>query len=93
MPNDIVGDFKDDLHRILSGWERNRYYMTWDAYAQKTQLTPQIRKRMAGILRECRWNGFFGPYVDGDDVNWHQAVQMVKITGTLKFDAEFGDLT
>lgn len=88
-----MGDFTDDLYRILAGWERNKYYLTWDAYASKTKINPKDKQQMAAILAECRLNGFISPYIDGDNVNWHQAVEKIPIRGKLQFGYVFGDFT
>jgi hypothetical protein len=93
VPQDIVGDFSEDLHRILSGWERNKHFMMWDAYAAKIKLSPIIKQKMSSVLKECRLNGFVAPYIDGKKINWHQGVQCRKGRGIIQFHYEFGDFT
>jgi hypothetical protein len=67
-PDQIVGDFHDELVKILGGYRKVRESLGWDEYSKR--LGMETRDTMADVLKECRKNGYVNPHVYNGKLYW-----------------------
>lgn len=65
-PEDIIAGKKDEIIRVLAGYQRVKERIGWDQYAEK--IGQPIRDMMDRVFRELRRQGYFNPRVYDDKI-------------------------